>query len=36
LARYPEVTEAGLNALVHYETYGRLEKRNLLGEPILL
>jgi O-antigen biosynthesis protein len=27
LARYPDVAEAGLNALFHYETQGRRENR---------
>ena len=27
LARYPDVAEANLNALLHYETLGRVENR---------
>src|SRR5271166_2796094 len=36
LVRYPDVAASGLNALAHYETHGRREKRNiplLKGRP---
>ena len=33
LARYPDVAEAGVNALLHYETHGRREGRRVVCEP---
>jgi hypothetical protein len=29
LVRYPDVAASGLNALAHYETHDRREKRNI-------